>query len=112
MIEDFHKLPTYSLEKKEKEELLLKEMNELTQFHRERCKEYADYLNVIGYGDEGAKRIEDIPFIPIRIFKEIDLKSIPEDEIFKTMMSSGTSGQRQSKIYLNKETAILQQKVL
>lgn len=111
MIEEFHAIPPYSLGKKEKEQLLLKEMNELTEFHRNRCQEYSNFLKVTGF--EGtADRLEDIPFIPIRAFKELDLTSIPDDQIFKTMMSSGTNGQRQSKIYLDKETAILQQKVL
>lgn len=111
MIEDFHKLPPYFLAKPEKERLLLKELNELTETHRKSCVEYARYLDAVGYTGQ-AKSLEDVPFVPIRIFKEMDLKSIPDEQVFKTMMSSGTSGQAQSKIYLDKETAILQQKVL
>lgn len=111
MIEDFHKLPPYSLAKPEKERLLLKELNELTETHRKNCVEYARYLDAVGYTGP-AKSLEDVPFVPIRIFKELELKSIPDEQVFKTMMSSGTSGQAQSKIYLDKETAILQQKVL
>ena len=111
MIEDFHKLSPYSLVKEEKEKLLLKELNELTEYHRDRCNKYANYLSAINYSGP-VDRIQDVPFLPIRAFKELDLKSIPEDQVFKTMMSSGTSGQRQSKIYLDKDTAILQQKVL
>ena len=34
MIEDFHRLAPYSLEKKEKEQLLLGELNQLTEIHR------------------------------------------------------------------------------
>lgn len=112
MIEDFHKLPPYSLMKGEKEALLLSELNRLTQRHRARCREYASYLEAIGYTQNQAKTLDEIPFIPIRIFKEIEMKSIPDTDVFKIMMSSGTSGQKQSKIYLNKENAILQQKVL
>ena len=40
------------------------------------------------------------------------LKSIPDNEVFKTMTSSGTSGQAVSKIYLDKNTAANQQKAL
>ncbi len=111
MINDFHAIPPYSLPKDEKEKLLLSEMNELTEFHKTRCEKYANYLKVIGYNGK-ASDLESVPFIPIRAFKELELKSIPDEEVFKTMMSSGTGGQRQSKIYLDKETAILQQKVL
>ena len=112
MIERFHKIAPYSLGKTEKENLLLSQMKELTSRHYKKCPEYAAFLDAIGYESQNVKCLEDVPFLPIRVFKELDMKSISNDEIFKTMMSSGTSGQHQSKIYLDKETAILQQKVL
>lgn len=112
MLEDFHHLNPYSLNKKDKEKLLLNEVKELTEYHRENCKEYSSYLDAIGYTVNQAKSLQEIPFVPIRLFKELELKSIPDKEVFKTMLSSGTSGQRQSKIILSKENAILQQKVL
>lgn len=112
MIEDFHKIPPYSLEKKEKELLLLEELNQLTELHRMRCVQYANYLEAIGYVHSRAKTLEQIPFVPVRIFKELEMKSISDREVFKTMMSSGTDGQMPSKIYLSKENAMLQQKVL
>lgn len=112
MIDDFHKIQPYSLEKAEKEQLLLKELNQLTKMHKAECAAYANYLDAIGYEQEQAKTLEEIPFVPIRIFKELEMKSIPDEDIFKIMMSSGTSGQAQSKIYLSKDNAILQQKVL
>ena len=46
----------------------------------------------------------NLPFLPVRVFKEMDLRSCNEDEVFKTITSSGTSGQAVSKIYLDKET--------
>lgn len=112
MIDSFHKIQPYSLDKNAKKQLLLNELKQLTEMHRVKCIEYANYLDTIGYVQDQAKTLEEIPFLPIRIFKELEMKSIPEEDVFKIMMSSGTSGQRQSKIYLNKENAILQQKVL
>ena len=41
-----------------------------------------------------------------------DLLSINKDFIFKTMMSSGTSGQAVSKIFLDKKTSLNQSKAL
>lgn len=112
MIENFHKLQPYILGKTEKEQLLLGELKELTEIHRARCVEYANYLDAIGYVSGRAQALDEIPFVPIRIFKELKMKSIPDENVFKIMMSSGTSGQKQAKIYLDKENAILQQKVL
>lgn len=112
MIENFHKIQPYSLGKTEKEALLFGELQELTERHRARCAEYANYLDAIGYAPGQARTLEEIPFVPVRIFKELGMKSIPDEDVFKIMMSSGTGGQKQARIYLDKENAILQQKVL
>ena len=42
----------------------------------------------------------------------MDLKSIKDENIFKIMTSSGTSGQAVSKIFLDKESSIMQTKIL
>ncbi len=55
---------------------------------------------------------EDIPFLPVSIFKEMDLRSIPQEEVFKVITSSGTSGQRPSRIFLDGRTSSMQQRVL
>ena len=112
MIEDFHALEPYSLMKSDKELLLRKELSEMTAFHDQNCPEYHLILNALGYQKDNIHHITDIPFIPVRLFKELQLKSIPNNEVFKTITSSGTTGQMVSRIYLNQETALLQQKVL
>lgn len=55
---------------------------------------------------------EDIPFLPVRLFKEYELRSIPIEAVVKTMTSSGTTGQQVSKIFLDKETSANQTKVM
>ena len=112
MIEKFNSIEPYSLNKTEKEELLLNELKERLEFHYNNCIEYRRYLDSIGYSADSCKTLLDLPFIPVRLFKEINLKSIPDKDVFKVMTSSGTTNQVSSKIYLNKENAILQQKIL
>ena len=43
--------------------------------------------------------------LPTEIFKKLSILSITDKEIFKTLYSSGTSGNNLSKIYLSKENA-------
>jgi hypothetical protein len=52
--------------------------------------------------------------LPVRIFKELSLVSNLENQTsgFKTLRSSGTSGQKTAKIYIDPETSGLQTKVL
>ena len=54
----------------------------------------------------------DLPFLPVRLFKELELKSVSQEDIVKTMTSSGTTGQAVSKIYLDRATSSNQQKTM
>lgn len=112
MLENFHELNPYCLCKKDKKNLLLPRLVDLTRFHMKNCEIYKNILNGFGFDLDSVTKIQDIPFIPVRLFKELDLCSIPRTDVFKTMMSSGTTAQMPSKIYLDKETALTQQKVL
>lgn len=108
--EDILKIAPYSLKEEEKGRLLTERLGELTELHRENCLEYKKMLDAIGY--EGAKTYEDLPFLPVRLFKELELKSVSDDKIVKTMTSSGTTGQAVSKIYLDRATSANQQKAM
>ena len=109
---DILNLDPYTLDKKQKEEQLTRHLLELTAHHRQKCPEYRRYLKAWNFHEEEVHSYYDLPFIPVNLFKELSLKSIPDTEIFKTMTSSGTTGQQVSKIYLDRETAGNQQKVL
>ncbi|MGN0513847.1 MAG: acyl-protein synthetase [Lachnospiraceae bacterium] len=112
MINDFFAIEPYSLSKQEKENLLKNELIELTEFHKAHCIEYSNFLDAIKYDRSMVNSIFDIPFYPVRMFKMFDLLSVPRENIFKTMTSSGTTGQRVSKIFVDKETAMNQQKAM
>ena len=50
--------------------------------------------------------------MPVRLIKENDLFSVDKSSVINTMTSSGTSGQKVSKIYLDKYTSNIQMKAL
>jgi phenylacetate-coenzyme A ligase PaaK-like adenylate-forming protein len=112
VIEDFYNTEPYALDREEKREILKKELLALTEMHAQKCEEYRNFLDALGFDKDKVKSIEDIPFFPVRMFKEYDLISIDRSQIFKTMTSSGTTGQSVSKIFVDKETAMMQQKVM
>lgn len=105
-------IPPYSLNKEEKGKLLTERLLELTELHNENCEEYHRILESIRYNKNNVKSYADLPFLPVRLFKELSLKSIPQEDIVKTMTSSGTSGQAVSKIYLDRTTSSNQQKAM
>ena len=112
IFEEITTIPPYSLNKDEKEKLLTERLTQLTEIHRENCPEYARILEAIGFEDNSGNSYKDLPFLPVRLFKELELKSIPDGEVVKTMTSSGTTGQAVSKIYLNRDTSANQQKTM
>ena len=108
----FLDIEPYSLNKAEKRELLTKELSELTQKHYKQSELYRRMLDARDFNVNSISDYYDIPFLPVRLFKEMDLLSVPKEEIVKTMTSSGTTGQSVSKIYLDKETSANQTKAL
>ena len=111
-VEELTAIPPYSLDKTEKHALYGAALSALTQYHYEKCPEYRGILQVLGYEEGAALAAEDIPMLPVRLFKEYDLRSVGADAVAKTMTSSGTTGQRVSKIYLDKENTARQTKVM
>lgn len=102
----------FSLDEGEKERLLTERLLALTKLHQENCPEYASMLDSINFCIDEVNSYKDLPFLPVRLFKELDLRSIAQDSIVKTMTSSGTTGQSVSKIYLDRNTASNQQKTM
>ena len=103
--------PVYGLAAREKEARLLAEMTRLTKLHLAACPPYRTVVEKLNFPTR-MKSLTDVPFIPVRLFKHQRLLSVPEQEIVKTMTSSGTSGHSPSQIFLDKTTAALQIKVL
>jgi len=111
-LNEFFSTAPFSLIREEKQEMLDRRLTELTSIHYGRCAPYRRILDAMRVDPEVIKSYRDMPFLPVALFKELDLMSIDESEIAKTMTSSGTTGQAASKVYLDKETASNQQKTL
>ena len=110
-IEELLQLPQYSLPQAEKERVLLQSLEELSRHHRERSPEYDRLVSIMFPGERRAS-LADLPYLPVGLFKEHPLASIPQSEVFKTLQSSGTTGQQPSRILLDRETAQLQTQAL
>lgn len=105
-------LPPYGLAREEKRRFLTEELTSLSRRHAEGCPEYAKLLAATGTDLSTVTDWEQIPPLPVRLFKEFSLKSVPDEALYRTVTSSGTTGQQVSRIYLDRETAALQSKVL
>lgn len=102
----------YADDRNEKNRIILDRLNVLTKYHYNNCNEYRNLIDLLYSGVTEYKTLDEIPLIPVKLFKELELVSVPREDVFKTMTSSGTTGQKVSKIFLNRTTANNQQKVL
>lgn len=104
----------YSLPRRDKQALLVEHLKALTAHHAARCRPYRRILDAYGYRDKDLSwtTIEEMPYLPIGLFKEFALKSIPDGDVIKTLTSSGTTGQKVSRIFLDKETSRRQTRAL
>ena len=94
-----------------KTELILTQLNKLTRHHADNCVTYKRYLDAYGVDIGGANAMSKLPYLPARAFKELDLKSVVDNNIAKTLTSSGTSGLR-SRIHIDGRTSIKQSRAL
>ncbi|HEX6499588.1 MAG TPA: acyl-protein synthetase [Micromonosporaceae bacterium] len=102
----------FTLTQPQREAVLLAQLTELTEHHRAACGEYARILDALDHGaGRRYQRVSDLPWLPVRLFKRYALKSIPDDEVFKVLTSSGTTGEA-SRIYLDRDAAATQQRML
>ncbi|MFI6026321.1 LuxE/PaaK family acyltransferase [Amycolatopsis magusensis] len=106
-------MSVFTLSQAEREATLLPQLAELTAHHRANSAGYDRILSSLGIArDAGFGSIAELPWLPVRMFKTHDLKSVPDAEVFKTLTSSGTTGSGASRIYLDKEAAGAQTKQL
>lgn len=95
----------YSVSQEEKEDFLLSELNKLIKLHQERCPPYAKILHFFYKDQSQYNHIADVPYLPVNLFKTQTLLSVPSDEVFKVLKSSGTTSSQSSQVYLDSATA-------
>lgn len=82
----------------------------LTKYHLKKCTNYKKIVSQI-FGKKRIKTTQDIPYVSVNVFKNLELKSIKNNQIHKIMLSSGTTG-KNSRIYLDQQNSKNQIEVL
>ena len=98
----------FGLDRSEKESLLSQGLISLTKHHYSNCPEYRRMIDANGFRLDNLRTIEEIPFLPSRLFKLLELLSIDRDSVTRVLMSSSTTGQAPSKVFLDKKTSLSQ----
>ena len=110
--DDLLAAPLYRLPQAEKDARLTTALTALVHHHRAHCNAYRRLTDVLHGGERPYTRVADVPWLPVGLFKSHKLASVPDDQVTTTLTSSGTTGQRPSKIYLDRHTAARQSRAL
>lgn len=110
--EELFNLDPFSIELEKKEKIFKKYINELNLHHYKNSNDYKKLLKFLNFNKKKVYDIKDAPFLPVRLFKEVELKSIKESAIIKVLNSSGTSDSSLSKIFLDNQNSNSQSKSL
>lgn len=98
----------FSLSHNEKQLYMTKLLKDLDKFHQNSSLSYQTIVHGLFSENKAVESLEDLPYLPVSSFKNHTIKSISDENIFKILTSSGTTGQQVSKIYLDKDTSKLQ----
>ena len=106
----------FDTNQKDKEALYSSLMPAIHQHHLSECEAYCHIWHHLGHV-EGRQKKDIQNFwnfapLPVGLFKKYLLSSISQDEIYKILASSGTTGNSPSRVPLNRQTAEFQQKAL
>lgn len=104
--------PVYGLDQRRKEALFAERLGALTRHHARHCEPYARILRGQRVAPAGPFALATVPFLPVRLFKDYTLRSVPDAEVIKVLTSSGTSSQKLSRIALDRNTAMAQTRAL
>lgn len=110
-LEALFERPPFSLSAGEKERILLPLFQDLNRRHRSACAPFDAMMASIGYEEQDGNGLSKLPFLPVGLFKQIALCSVPQEET-RTLSSSGTTGQNVSRVMIDGETALLQRQAL
>ncbi len=99
--------------KKDTRNNFLKKIIHLTKHHYKNSNQYKKILDYFGFNSKKKDyKLEDLPFLPVQIFKNFKMISVKEKNIVKVLLSSGTSTGKPSKIYLDKSNSLSQRTTL
>lgn len=102
----------YLLVDAEKSGVLLPIIKEQLKRARQNNRQIDNLFTKTGTDIDAMQCLEDVPYMPVQMFKHFNLRTCPEKDIAKILQSSGTTGSTPSRIPLDKATTMNQIKAL
>ncbi len=101
----------YSLQDPEKNKILLKIIKRQL-LHAQNNRFIKSFFDKEGINIDDIKCMEEVPAMPVQMFKYFDLATCPKEDIARVLQSSGTTSGIKSRVPLNKKTMVNQTRAL
>ncbi len=102
--------PMFGLRQADKQQQLLPLLRSLHQHHLANSEAYHNMFAEVDA--DNWQSLADVSYLAVRLFKLFSLKSVPDEQIFKVLRSSGTTGQTPAEVFLDRDTSARQSKTL
>lgn len=99
----------HNLPLSERRSMMSADLDFLTSHHAANCAPYRQILKGLWREKCSVQGIEDVPYLPVSLFKTHKLRSVAEEDMRATLTSSGTTGALVSQICVDKYTSRAQQ---
>ena len=86
-INEIMTIPPFSVPKEDKALLYNKALSSLTKHHYRNCSIYKTILDAFKYSHNDSYSYDQLPFLPVRLFKYYKLLSVREERIIKIMFT-------------------------
>ena len=97
---------------KDKDSILIDALKDNLLYQYKNCLPFRRLLEKRKFDPNKKFNLQDIPYIPVTIFKDYELKSVKEDLIVRKLTSSATTSQNPSQIFIDKDTRTNQMRSL
>ena len=104
--------PQYAMTQAEKDAALTPILRTLCRDLSDRCPAYGRFLDAFGEAVDAWRSPADIPPLPVTMFKHFLLSAVGPEKVVRELHSSSTTGQRPSRIVIDKTTAFRQSRAL
>lgn len=102
--------PLYDLPADAKKSLFKRALREVVVHHTEHCKPYGTLCAKRGFDPRDSFDVRDVPYLPVSLFKNQLLLSVPEGQIYREINSSATTSGNPSRMGLDRQTSSRQAK--
>jgi len=99
-------LDPFYYDKENRDSIFFSSILEMSQHHYKNCIEYKNFCKNNNFNPKSSNlSIYDLPYLPVSIFKSVNLISSEKNESLKQLQSSATTSGTPSKIFIDYETS-------